>query len=405
MAEGLIKTIALITNVTTRNSMSLTIAKVKKIKIKIHYTFIIIFVLVTWSLSVHLIPISLPGLNFVIYLSIGVIGATVLFSSVMLHELAHSILATRYGIKVRQIVLFIFGGVSDIEEEPKEFQKEFKIAVVGPLASFGLAGVYSVFSFIIEIISGSGTSMTLRAIDVVLSYGAFINIMLGAFNLIPAFPLDGGRILRAALVKWNRDYDVATRSVVRISILISYALMGIGFFIIITQTFVGGLWILLIGWFLNTGAQSYMQQKELGSILSAVTLRNIMNTNIIAVRKGTNLYDVFTNYFGVHMKTTFPVIDDSGSLLGMITLPMVSRISEDKRQYTVVDDVMIPRDNLIVMDFTKNANEALNEMVKRKMNMVFLSNAIGKIEGLITKTDILNIAAERQEYFHTLKGK
>lgn len=385
--------------------MSVTIGKVNGIKIKIHYTFIIIFILVTWSLSAHLIPMSLPGLSFVIYLSIGVIGAAVLFSSVILHELAHSIVAIRYGIKVRQIVLFIFGGVSDIEEEPKDFRKEFKIAVVGPLTSFGLAGIFSVFSFLIESIADSGSSTSLQAADVVLSYGAFINIMLGAFNLIPAFPLDGGRILRAALVKWNREYDAATKTVIRTSIIISYALMGIGFFIIITRTFVGGLWILLIGWFLNTGAQSYMQQKELGSILSSVTLRDIMNTNIIAVKKGTNLYDVFTNYFGVHMKTSFPVTDDSGSLLGMITLPMVSRISEHKRQYTVVDDVMIPRDDLIVMDLTKNANEALNEMVKRKMNMVFLSNANGKIEGLITKTDILNIAAERQKYLHTLKGK
>jgi Zn-dependent protease/predicted transcriptional regulator len=385
--------------------MSVTIGKVKEIKIKIHYTFIIIFVLVTWSLSAHLIPMSLPGLSFVIYLSIGVIGAAVLFSSVILHELAHSIMAIRYGIKVRQIVLFIFGGVSDIEEEPKDFRKEFKIAVVGPLTSFGLAGIFSVFSFLIESIADSGSSTSLQAADVVLSYGAFINIMLGAFNLIPAFPLDGGRILRAALVKWNREYDAATKTVIRTSVIISYALMGIGFFIIITRTFVGGLWILLIGWFLNTGAQSYMQQKELSSILSNVTLRDIMNTNIIAVRKGTNLYDVFTNYFGVHMKTSFPVTDDSGSLLGMITLPMVSRISEHKRQYTVVDDVMIPRDDLIVMDLTKNANEALNEMVKRKMNMVFLSNAEGKIEGLVTKTDILNIAAERQKYFQTLKRK
>lgn len=148
-----------------------------------------------------------------------------------------------------------------------------------------------------------------------------------------------------------------------------------------------------------------MQQKEFTSILSGVTIRDIMNTNIIAVRNDTNLDDVLGNYFGVHMKTAFPVTDDSGSLLGMITLPIVSRISEHKRQYTVVGDVMIPRDELIVMDITKNANDALNEMVKRKMNMIFLSNSNGKIEGLVTKTDILNIAAERQKYFHTVQSK
>lgn len=383
--------------------MSITVAKVRNIRIKIHYTFIMIFVLVTWSLSAYLIPISIPGLSFASNLYIAVTGAAVLFGSVILHELAHSIMAIRYGIKVRHIVLFIFGGVSDIEEEPKEFQKEFKIAVVGPLTSFGLASIFSLFSFIIENIIGSGTSTALQAVNVVLHYGALANVMLGAFNLIPAFPLDGGRILRAALVKRNRDYDAATRSVIRISILISYALMGIGFLGIITRTFIGGLWILLIGWFLNAGARSYMQQRELGSILSSVTLRQIMNTNMITVKKGTNLYEVFTKYFEFYMKTAFPVTDDSGSVIGLITLTIARAIPEHKRTYIIVDDIMIPRNDLIIMDANSNADQALNKMAIRKMNIVFITNGEGDIAGLVTKTDILNIAAERKKYFDDLR--
>ncbi len=383
--------------------MSMTVAKIRGIRIKIHYTFIIIFVLVTWSLSAYLIPTLIPGLSFAVNLYIAVTGAAVLFSSVILHELAHSIMAIRYGIKVRQIVLFIFGGVSDIEEEPKEFQKEFNIAIVGPLTSFGLAGIFSLFSFIIENIIGIGTSTALQAIDVVLYYGALANIMLGAFNLIPAFPLDGGRILRATLVKRKRDYDAATRSVIRVSIIISYALMGFGFLGIITRSFVGGLWILLIGWFLNVGAHSYMQQRELGSILSSVTLRHIMNTNMIAVKNGTNLYDVLTKYFGFYMKTAFPVTDDSGSVIGLITLTVARAIPEHKWMYTIVDDIMIPRNDLIIMDANSNADEALNKMAIRKMNIIFISNGEGGIAGLVTKTDILNIAAERKKYFDALR--
>jgi len=385
--------------------MSVTIAKVKGVKIRIHFTFLIVFALVTWTLSVELVPMLLPGLTYVIYLSIAVVGAIVLFGSVILHELAHSIMATRYRIKVRQIILFIFGGVSEIEEEPKDFQKQFKIAVVGPLTSFGLAGIFSLSSFLVENIPGSDSLVILQAIGILLSYGALVNIMLGAFNLIPAFPLDGGRILRSVLMKRKRDSDSATRIVVRISTLISYALMGIGFISIVTGSFVGGFWILLIGWFLNAGAQSYLQEQELSSILSSVRLRDIMNTKIIAIRKGENLHDIFTNYFGVYMKTAFPVVDDGGSLLGAITLPMVTNIPEHKRRHIIVDDVMIPRDDLLVMDFMNNANEALKEMAKRKMNMVFLCNADGKIEGLVTKTDVLSIAAERRKYLHTLKWK
>lgn len=216
----------------------MTVAKIRGIRIKIHYTFIIIFVMVTWSLSEYLIPTLIPGLGFAVNLYIAVSGAAVLFSSVILHELAQSIMAIRYGIKVRQIVLFILGGVSDIEEEPEEFQKEFKIAVVGPLTSFVLAGIFSLVSFIIENILGSSISTAWQAIDVVLYYGAAANIMLGAFNLIPAFPLDGGGILRAILVRRKRDFEAATRSVIRISILISYARMGFGFLGIISRTFI-----------------------------------------------------------------------------------------------------------------------------------------------------------------------
>lgn len=383
--------------------MSMTVAKIRGIRIKIHYTFIIIFVMVTWSLSAYLIPTLIPGLGFAVNLYIAVSGAAVLFSSVILHELAHSIMAIRYGIKVRQIVLFIFGGVSDIEEEPEEFQKEFKIAVVGPLTSFVLAGIFSLVSFIIENILGSSISTAWQAIDVVLYYGAAANIMLGAFNLIPAFPLDGGRILRAILVRRKRDFEAATRSVIRISILISYALMGFGFLGIISRTFIGGLWILLIGWFLNAGAHSYVRQRELGSILSAVTLRHIMNTNMIGVKNGTNLYDVFTKYFGFYMKTAFPVTDDLGSVIGLITLNVARDIPENKRPYTTVDDIMIPRNELIVMDANSNAEEALNKMALRKMNILFISNEEGNIAGLVTKTDILNIAAERKKYFDGLK--
>jgi len=383
--------------------MSMTVAKIRGIRIKIHYTFIIIFVMVTWSLSAYLIPTLIPGLSFAVNLYIAITGAAVLFSSVILHELAHSIVAIRYGIKVRQIVLFIFGGVSDIEEEPKEFQKEFKIAIVGPLTSFVLAGIFSLFGFIIENIFGNSISTAWQAIDVVLYYGAMANIMLGAFNLIPAFPLDGGRILRATLVKRKGDFEAATRSVIRISILISYVLIGFGFLGIISRTFIGGLWILLIGWFLNAGAHSYMRQRELGSILSTVTLRQIMNTNIIAVKKGTNLYEVCTKYFGFYMKTAFPVTDDFGSIIGLITLDLARAIPEHKRMDTTVDDIMIPRDELILMDAHSNAEETLNKMALRKMNILFISNGEGDIAGLVTKTDILNIAAERKKYFDGLR--
>src|SRR5918993_176222 len=149
--------------------MSLQVVRIKGIPIRLHFTLIVVFFLITWTLATYFMPQIYPGLNTIEYWVMGAIGAAVLFISVLLHELAHSIIATRYGLKVRQIVLFIFGGVSDIEEEE-------------------------------QITKAKG----------VLFYAAIVNILLGSFNLIPAFPLDGGRILRAGLVKWKKDYDQAT---------------------------------------------------------------------------------------------------------------------------------------------------------------------------------------------------
>jgi len=256
-------------------------------------------------------PQIYPGLNTIEYWVMGAIGAAVLFISVLLHELAHSMIATRYGLKVRQIVLFIFGGVSDIEEEEritKDFRKEFKIAVVGPVTSFVLAAIFAAvwWGILLSQVNSSGNDtntvagglhVTIAMVEGVLFYGAIVNILLGSFNLIPAFPLDGGRILRAGLVKWKKDYDQATKVAVKIGIWISYGFMGFGFFSMLGGSFTGGLWLILIGWFLNNGAQSYLYQREISSVLSGVRLEDIMNTKVISVREGTKVDELLNSYF------------------------------------------------------------------------------------------------------------
>ena len=235
--------------------MSFQIAKVKGIPVRLHFTLIIVFFLVAWTLASSFMPQYFPNLATVQYWIMGAIGAILLFISVFLHELMHSVIALRYGIKVRQIILFIFGGVSEIPEETRDFRKEFKIAIVGP-ASFAIAGALAVSWWFVSQISPAEQQLlaTKQVVEGILLYGAIINTMLGGFNLIPAFPLDGGRILRAGLVAWKKDYDSATRIAARVGIAISYGFMGVGFLAMITGSFISEIWILLIGWFLNSGA-------------------------------------------------------------------------------------------------------------------------------------------------------
>ncbi|MGB7633053.1 MAG: site-2 protease family protein [Nitrososphaeraceae archaeon] len=393
--------------------MSLQITRVKGIPIRLHYTLIIVFFLVTFTVSVYLMPNINPGLTTLEYWIMGIICAVILFVSVLLHELAHSIIALRYGIKVRQIILFIFGGMSDIEEEmpgggevSQDFGKEFKIAVVGPVTSFIIAGVLGILLVMVSLVNGNEvsdriSSMVLNITKGVLWYGMVINIILGGFNLIPAFPMDGGRILRAALLRWKKDFDQATRISVKAGIMMSYVFMGMGFLIMFSGSFVSGMWLLLIGWFLNSGAQSYLSEHELMRILSTIPLGAIMNTRIITVGENLTIDSLIRDYFNLFSKDSFPVLSsepDANRLLGMVTFKDASNITDSERSLTKTNKIMIPKADLIIMSENRKANEALLQISRKRMGKVFVCNDDGKLIGVVSKTDIMNAASEKSEY-------
>ncbi|MFY9964390.1 MAG: site-2 protease family protein [Nitrososphaeraceae archaeon] len=393
--------------------MSLQITRVKGIPIRLHYTLIIVFFLITFTVSVYLMPDINPGLTTLEYWIMGIICAVILFVSVLLHELAHSIIALRYGIKVRQIILFIFGGMSDIEEEmpgggevSKDFGKEFKIAVAGPVTSFIIAGVLGILLVMVSLVNGNEvsdriSSMVLNIIKGVLWYGMVINIILGGFNLIPAFPMDGGRILRAALLRWKKDFDQATRISVKAGIAMSYVFMGMGFLIMFSGSFVSGMWLLLIGWFLNSGAQSYLSEHELMRILSTIPLDAIMNTRIITVGENLTIDSLIKDYFNLYSKDSFPVLSrepDANRLLGMVTFKDASNLTDSERSLTKTNKIMIPKADLIIMSENRKANEALLQISRKRMGKVFVCNNDGKLIGVVSKTDIMNAASEKSEY-------
>ncbi|MEM3160820.1 MAG: site-2 protease family protein, partial [Nitrososphaera sp.] len=223
--------------------MSVQIGKIKGIPIRLHFTLVIVFLLISWTIATALMPDFVPGLADSDYWIIGLASAATLFISVLLHELSHSIVATRYGVKVRQIMLFAFGGVSDITAELRDYGKEAKMAFAGPLTSFALSGIFALFYWLIimqQVLPFSGAAFEIT--KGVLYYGAFINLVLGLFNLIPAFPSDGGRLLRAAFMKRNNDYDEATKKAAQVGIAISYGFMAIGFVVIVSGGFLGGIW-------------------------------------------------------------------------------------------------------------------------------------------------------------------
>ncbi|MGH9989693.1 MAG: site-2 protease family protein, partial [Nitrososphaera sp.] len=371
------------------------------------------------------------------------------------------------GYKVRQIVLFVFGGVSDIRDEPKEeYKKEFTIAIVGPISSFALAGLFAAVWFVLVQTGITGIGQTdaslfalppppqqqeqaqrllpsmisdeevaLTIAQGVMRYGIIVNILLGGFNLLPAFPLDGGRVLRAGLMRWRGNYHEATKTAVRIGIGISYGLMAFGFLTIFTGSFTGGIWLILIGWFLQSGAQSYLQQHEITTALSGVRLHQIMNTHFIAVAPTINVKEVLEGYFNIYRKSELPVVEKEEStgnnyLLGSITAKDAMNVSEKNRENVKVEEIMIEKKDLIIMSPDRTADIALNTIMKENKSRIYVCenpsslertrktekrqqqqpNAEGRqqmmaysaaksdrLVGLISKTDILNIAKERME--------
>jgi Zn-dependent protease/CBS domain-containing protein len=385
--------------------MSLQLGHIKGISIRLHFTLIITFFLIDWTLSTYFMPDYVKGLTPVDYWIMSSIATVLLFFSILLHELAHSIVATRYGIPVKSITLFIFGGVSDIAKEPRDFHQEFKMSIVGPLTSLGLGAIFAALLWLVS--HGSTNSgNTIEYFDQIkgiLFYGAIANLMLGIFNLVPAFPLDGGRVLRAGLVRWKKDYHQATKIATTIGVLISYIFMGFGFMVLLRGDFIGGLWIVLIGWFLHSGAQSYMSQFELTTSLKGIIVGSIMNTKIISVKPDASVDFVLKNFFMVTMKSELPVTDEQGHLLGMVTLKEILNVPENQRERIRVQDIMIPQKYLAVMEPHAQAEKALLQMVQKRVGKVFVCDNDGKLLGVVSKTDIIELAGERQKYLQTLK--
>src|SRR6476469_5748433 len=231
-----------------------TVARIGGIAIKVHWSWALILLLVTFQLAVGYFPLQMPGESNVLYWVLGLISSLLLFLSVLLHELSHSFTAKARGLNVRDITLFIFGGVSNIEQEPQSAGVEFLVAVVGPLTSLVLAAVF----FGLEQLVSPPVRRAGAGAAAVLQYMAYINFLLGLFNLIPGFPLDGGRVLRSIIWGLPRNFQRATQIAGFIGQLVAYGFIFLGLY----QTFLGpggfdlsGLWTAFIGWFLLNAAQ------------------------------------------------------------------------------------------------------------------------------------------------------
>lgn len=369
--------------------MSLKIGSLLGVPVKLHYTLLLGILLITWTLAAGYLPSEYPGFSLVTYWLIGLIAAGLLFASVLVHELSHSYVAKRSGLPVRRIVLFIFGGVSEIEEEPKEPGLEFKMALIGPITSFILALLLWLLQY------GANALNASVMIVAPLEYGAYINVLLGGFNLLPAFPLDGGRVLRALVWRWKKDLVRATRIATRVGVFFSYAFIFFGFIYVIGGVFIGGLWFILIGWFLKNGAESSYRQTVISEALAGVLIRDIMTREVHTVDPDVSIREVGETHFMKHKHGGFPVEKDH-NLLGIITLQDMKKFSQKELPETKVRDVMTPIEKLRFASPDEAAVDAFMKMSKQNVGRLPVMEN-GKLVGIVTRSDIFQVVRIKTE--------
>ncbi|MCL4474638.1 MAG: site-2 protease family protein [Nitrospirae bacterium] len=351
------------------------IGTVMGIPIRVHFSWLIIFGMITWSLSTFYFPKAAPQLPTLSFWVAGAIAAILLFVSVALHELAHSVIALRYRLPIVNITLYIFGGVSQMKAEPPDPGAELRIAVAGPLSSF-------VLSFLFLLLYFAVTGELARAL---FSYLAQLNLILGVFNLIPGFPMDGGRVVRAFIWKKSGDFFYATRKASGYGQKIALFFVFFGLFSLFAGL-TGGLWLMLIGWFLHTAAQASYQQASLQQTLAGVKVRAIMTREIITMPSDMTVETAVNEYFLRYGYGGFPVMGKE-RFLGFVTLKEVKDVPRERWHEVKVSAILTPHDRRGEVSENDDALKALELMISEDQGRLAVMEQ-DKLTGLITRNGI-----------------
>jgi Zn-dependent protease len=349
-------------------------------EVRVDLSWVILAVLITWSLAKGVFPEYYHGFSTGTYWWMGALGALGLFISIILHELSHSLVARSYGIPMKGITLFIFGGVAEMTDEPKTAKSELLMAVAGPISSV----VIGIICYIIYRVTRGAWS---RPIEGVLVYLAFINVVLAGFNMIPAYPLDGGRVLRAALWSWKKDIRWATRLSSRIGSGFGIVLIILGAFDFITGNFIGGIWLFLIGLFLRSVSQGSYQQLLMRRALEGESVRRFMKTDPITVSSSLTVEKLVEDYIYQYHYKFYPVVD-GGRLTGCITVAHVKDVPREEWSSRQIGDLIdsCSTDNSI--DINADAVTALSAM-RRTGNSRLMVVENGELKGIIALKDML----------------
>ena len=359
-------------------------------QVRIDFSWIIIAVLIAWSLSTGLFPYQYRGLSTSTYWIMGIIGAVGLFLSIIVHEFSHSLVARKHGIPMKGITLFIFGGMAEMSDEPPSPKAEFMMAVVGPLSSILIAGIfYALYS------AGVSAGIS-RPVNGVVQYLAYINALLAAFNVIPAFPLDGGRVLRSILWGIKGNLRWATRISSWVGSGFGIVLIALGVFSFFGGNFIGGMWWFLIGIFLYSAAKMSYQQLLTRRALEGESVRRFMKTDPVTVTPDMPIDRLVEEYVYVFHHKMYPVVSDSDRVDGCVTTRQIKEVPRDEWNQKRVKDIEVPcsEDNTIEPD--ADAIEALSLMSRTGTSRLIVKEG-DRLLGVVSLKDMLKFLSLRVE--------
>ena len=362
------------------------------ISIGLHYSWIIIAVLIVFSLSQQFAAVHRDWRDAVIW-GTAILTALLFFVCIVLHELGHSVVAQSRGIRVPSIVLFALGGVSQMESESPDAKTEFWMALAGPLVSF----ILGFFCLGLAHLAGwqGGSSPATPPLAAMLGWLGIINFYLGAFNLIPAYPLDGGRVFRAAAWWWTRSIDRATSYASTVGQVFAFLFILLGLWQFFRGENFGGLWIAFIGWFLLDAARSSRAQMEITHALGGIKVRDVMEHNCELVDATTNLQTLVDEHLLRTGQRCF-IVQRAGQLAGLITSADISRVERRMWPMTTVEQAMRPMAQLRVVSPDAPVLQALETMARENINQLPVASN-GHLEGVLSRAHLLDILRARSE--------
>lgn len=380
-------------------SQGFRVGRVIGIPIYIDFSWIIIFSLITYGLSQQFSQQN-PNWTSAEHWAVGILTSLLFFGSVLFHELAHSIVAQRYKLKVVSITLFIFGGLARIGRDPSKAIQEFNIAIAGPLASFFLAACF----FALTLVFPSN-----QMIGALAGYLWWTNLMLGTFNLLPGFPLDGGRIFRAIVWGMTKDFSKATRVAGASGKLIAYIMIGMGIFSALGwgqggAVFeyigrLGGIWLAVIGWFLLTAAHASVQQVTIRETLTGLTAADVMSNEVPTIPGNMSLEE----YSGEVLRTgrRVHIVTSDDRLVGLMNVAALNTVARDEWNMNSVQAVMVPREKILWASPEEPLQRLLERLMAADVNQMPVvqhsEDGAANIVGMVTREAILRVIQTRSE--------